>query len=508
MIVYGYDVTNPANVTFTNAGTGLTPDIRIVNAEVKNNLTTGAASLKFDFNDKLALKFGGMYKQFAFKALQQQRPAASGNNTANLANFGFAQFAADFPNLSALSENLTGWGNQLGLPAGSVTGWVVPNVQQYIEKLGLLCNCVNKYGNWTVDNTAALAQNREVGEKDTALFTQVDYSISMLGGRSLRGNAGVRYVRTRTDSTGFTGTTVVSVPNTYTDWLPSLNASLDILPNFISRFAYAKVMSRPGLGNLNPGGSINTTFGAQNATIGNPLLDPYRANNYDLSFEWYPAQGSLDGVALFYKDVGSTIQNITAIEPYGNTGLPISLLPAGQDATSIYTVTRSRNSPGGYIRGAEFNWQQPFTFLPGIWRNFGTSLNYTYVKSSVIYFLSTAANAPATRDQFVNVSPHSVNATLFYDDKKFSAHISLAYRDDYIIGLPFKAGIPEGYYSYPTTNVDASMSYALTTRLKLTADLLNLTNQASDQYSGATRKAQRVYSTTGRQFFLGASYVW
>ena len=85
-------------------------------------------------------------------------------------------------------------------------------------------------------------------------------------------------------------------------------------------------MSRPGLGNLNPGGSINTTFGAQNATIGNPLLDPYRANNYDLSFEWYPAQGSLVGVALFYKDVGSTIQNITAIEPYGNTGLPISLL--------------------------------------------------------------------------------------------------------------------------------------------------------------------------------------
>ncbi|MEO5493670.1 MAG: TonB-dependent receptor [Sphingomonas sp.] len=506
LINYGYDVNNVANVTFTNAGTGLTPDIRLVNARVKNNLFTAAGNLNFRATEALDFKVGAQYKRFNFNALQNQRPAISGNNTADLTKFGFAQFATDFPSLSALSTSVTGFGQGLGLPAGSVSTWVVPDVDAFISKLGLLCNCTNKYGDFTVNNTAALAQNRDVREEDKAVYGQMNFDFKVLGGRALRGNLGLRYVRTDVVSAGFTGTTRVSVPNGYDDFLPSANISLDVTDRFIVRAAAAKVMSRPGLGNLNPGGSINTTFGAQTASIGNPLLDPYRAKNYDLSFEYYPQKGAFYGIALFYKDVGSTIQTIASLEPYGNTGLPLSLLPAGQDATTIYTVTRSRNSPGGYIEGVEVNLQQPFTFLPGFLGHFGASVNYTYVKSSVLYFLSTAANAAATKDQFINVSPHSVNATFFYDDNRFSAHISLAYRSAYLIALPFKAGIADGFYSYGTTNVDASFSFALTKRFKITGDALNLTDQKGDQYSGKDRKAQRVFSTTGRQFFLGASY--
>jgi outer membrane receptor protein involved in Fe transport len=130
------------------------------------------------------------------------------------------------------------------------------------------------------------------------------------------------------------------------------------------------------------------------------------------------------------------------------------------------------------------------------------------VKSRVLYYLSAGVKATTTHDQFVNVSPNSVNATIFYDDSKFSAHLSLAYRDAYLTALPFKAEVPDGNYSYATTNLDASASYAINKHLKITADALNLTNQPADQYSGAVRKAQRVYSKTGRQFFLGAAYTF
>jgi hypothetical protein len=44
--------------------------------------------------------------------------------------------------------------------------------------------------------------------------------------------------------------------------------------------------------------------------------------------------------------------------------------------------------------------------------------------------------------------------------------------------------------------------------VKFTFDALNLTNQAADQYSGKIRKSQRVFSKTGRQFFLGAAYTF
>jgi TonB-dependent receptor len=527
LINYGYDVTNPANVTFTNAGTGLTPDIRIVRAAVDNTLRTGAGNFKFEANDNITLKAGVMYKDFEFRATQTQRlfgnngPPCTVSSTSPTAvagsppaactgyqTFNFTQFATDFPSLGTLSSNLTGWGSQLGLPAGSVTGWVVPDVNKFINGLGLLCNCANKYGDFTLAINSALGSNRSVEEKDLAFYGQADFNFD-LGGHTLRGNLGLRYVKTDVNSTGYLSLTqTVSVPNSYHDWLPSFNASFDVTRDLILRAAFAKVMARPGFNALNPGGSVNTTFGAQSATIGNPLLDPYRAKNYDLSLEWYPQKGAFYGIALFYKDVSSTIQNLAAQEAFGNTGLPLTLLPSGQDASTIYLVTRFRNTSGGYIEGLEINVQQPFTFLPGFLSHFGVAANYTHVKSSVLYYLSAGVTATTTHDQFVNVSPNSVNATLFYDDNRFSTHVSVAYRDAYLTALPFKAEVPDGNYSYATTNIDASMSFKVSDHFKITADALNLTNQAADQYSGKVRKSQRVFSTTGRQFFLGASYTF
>lgn len=526
-ISYGYDVANAANVSFTNAGTGLTPDIRITNQTVSNKLKTAGVSLQFQATDSIALKGGAMYKDFTFETTQLQRLfgnngppcTVSASSTAAVAGsppaactgyttFNFAQFAADFPTLAALSTNINHWGGQLGLPAGSVKSWVVPDAAAFASKLDLLCNCANKYGDFRLAINSALGNNRTIGEKDAALFLQSDFNFDV-GGHALRGNVGVRYVKTDVEATGYTSlTSQITVPNSYKDVLPSANLSYEIRPDLIARAAAAKVMSRPAFASLTPGGSVNTTFGAQSATIGNPLLNPYRAKNYDLSLEWYPSKGAFYGIALFYKDVLSTIQNLAAQEPFGNTGLPLSLLPAGQDATTVYTVTRFRNTSGGYIEGVELNAQQPFTFLPGIWQNFGVAANYTYVRSKVLYYLSAGLTATTTRDEFVNVSPNSINATLYYEDTRFSARVSVAYRDAYLTALPFKAEVPDGNFSYATKNVDASFGYKLSEQMKLTVDMLNLTNQAGDQYSGEFRQAQRVFSKTGRQFFAGVSYTF
>jgi iron complex outermembrane receptor protein len=515
-INYGYDVTNPANVTFTNAGTGLTPDIRVVKAAVFNTLLTTEANAKFRLNDTFTIKGGVSLKSFDFQSKQVQRLYGNNGPTAVTATgtipFNFAQFATDFPGSAPLSETITGFGKQLKMPAGSVTSWVVPDVAAYIDKLGLLCNCSNKYGDFTLAINSALGNNRAVQEKDTAAYLQTDFDAEILNGRRLRGNLGVRYVKTDLDATGYTSlTSQITVNNKYSDWLPSLNVALDVKENLVARFAAAKVMARPSFGNLTPGGSVNTTFGAQSATIGNPFLDPYRAKNYDFSLEWYPSEGVILSATVFDKEIASSIQTIATTEAYGLTGLPMGLLPAGQDANTPYLVTRSRNTQGGYIRGIELNYQQPFKFLPAPFDNLGTMLNYTYVDSSVLYYLSTGtATTPATQihDQFLNVSPHSVNATLYYEDTKLSARVSVAYRDEYLTALPFKSEVPDANGSYATTNIDASVSYKLTDKLKLTFDALNITNQEADQWSGKTRRSQRVFSSTGRQFFFGASYVF
>jgi len=49
--------------------------------------------------------------------------------------------------------------------------------------------------------------------------------------------------------------------------------------------------------------------------------------------------------------------------------------------SQTYTVSSYRNGGSASIAGVELNLQTPFTFLPGVLRNFGGAFNYTYTDS-------------------------------------------------------------------------------------------------------------------------------
>jgi hypothetical protein len=103
-------------------------------------------------------------------------------------------------------------------------------------------------------------------------------------------------------------------------------------------------------------------------TTGNPYLEPYRARNYDLSFEWYFAPQALASVALFRKEVGTFTQSgsITGLT-YAQTGAPISSLSASSPAAlsigtannqllqPIWTLSTTVNGSGASLQGS--NWR-------------------------------------------------------------------------------------------------------------------------------------------------------
>ncbi|KAG0924682.1 hypothetical protein G6F31_019029 [Rhizopus arrhizus] len=115
-----------------------------------------------------------------------------------------------------------------------------------------------------------------------------------IGSLPLSGNVGVRYVRTKQSSTGLStlasGTTSTTATRTYDDTLPSFNLVAEVTPDFLIRLGAAKVMTRPGLGSLTPGATVAVAGGARTISSGNPNLDPTRATNVDLGFEWYFAE--------------------------------------------------------------------------------------------------------------------------------------------------------------------------------------------------------------------------
>jgi len=494
ILSYGFDATNPNNWQFLNGY----DNIREFTNKVTNRLHTAKGDLKWQVNDQFTVKFGGAYKRFNFISARQQRIAG----TTTIPTLGSAGLTIGDVSTAPISINT------IGLPNGATSSFIVPNIGKIMDAFGVDCYCVNQYGDFRLGSlgTGAQGDNRSVQEEDVSPYLQFDFNMD-LGSMALRGDAGIRYAHTHQYSEGFVGIgTPVNFTRNYEDWLPALNLALDITPKLTARFAAAKVMSRPSLSFLTPGGSISTVNPPFSATIGNPQLDPYRATNLDASIEWYFQPGALLSVAYFHKDVSSFVQQISSISTYAAAGLPLELLTPSQDPNTTTTITSYANSAGGKIDGVEVQYQQPFTFLPGFLKHFGTILNYTHIKSNISYILTTNAAGPTFIRPLTNVSPNSANATLYYEDAKFSIRGSLAYRDEYLRMVPLRAGYADTTGSYSSTNFDMSASYKLTPHVTLTVDAINLTNQPSSYWDGEDRRDQQIYSSTGRQFFFGARY--
>ncbi|WP_411833396.1 TonB-dependent receptor [Pseudoxanthomonas mexicana] len=392
-----------------------------------------------------------------------------------------------------------------GISAGGVNRWLVPDVGAFQDALDIH----GGGGIYTVhDNLAALAaNNRTVNEKSLGFYVQGDFNFD-LGSIPVRGNVGVRRVNTELTSDGWSFVGGVPTPtrvvHEYDDTLPSLNLAAEVSENFVVRLAAAEVMTRPNLGFLNPGATVSASGGAFTVTSGNPKLEPFRAKTLDLNLEWYFDNEALLSLGVFHKDIDSYVQTSRESRPYNTSGLPDSLL-AGTIATpsDIFTFNQPLNTPGGDLKGYEVSYQQPFTFLPGFWKDFGVQLNYTWVDSEIQYLSSSGA--PSAKGPMVGLSKNAWNATVYYDNSRFSARVSAAYRDEFINTIPGREGSDVEATSESTT-VDASISWRVTDKLTLSLEGLNLTDEWTDLWMDTAGDRSIAYTHTGRQFMLGFRY--
>ena len=187
--------------------------------------------------------------------------------------------------------------------------------------------------------------------------------------------------------------------------------------------------------------------------MGNPFVNPFRASNFDLSFEWYIGDEGLVAMALFYKDVDSFPQNVGTegtLDEYmkgsfydnyvaGITDVPLSAHIANG---GLFRVTQPRDAPGGYIKGLELSYQQPFTFLPAPWSNFGVIANYTHIESELEYIINATTGETQT-GPYLDASPDAFNGTLYYQADKWQARIAGSYRSEYMQAFPVAAGTCE-----------------------------------------------------------------
>jgi TonB-dependent receptor len=517
---YSYDFRDGRNPTFNygnlnvaNPASFTLGEIRLRPQYVDNIFKVARAQLEFDVTEQFTIRVGGDYKKFGYSSEEFRR--ASETDVAGLVAPGQL---GPLSSLYSFSPDT---------PLGGTPGtFVVPNLQAFADTLGIYSN-TGRFALTGVTNASARGNFTTVDERDLGAFAQAVYD-GEIAGLAVRADAGIRYVETRQISTGYqntpTGFTLLEVSRTYDDWLPSANLSVNVTDDFVVRAAAAKVIARPNIATVNPGGSFSISGGNRTLSLGNPFINPTEATDYDLSFEWYFARESALVVGLFYKDISSFVATTTQQIPFNQLGLPESLL-SGTSAqpTDLFTVTQPVDSEGGSLKGVEVGFQTPFRFLPGLLSNMGVQANYTYVKSDIIYPLATAANAPTVTQPLVNLSKHSANATLYYEDEIFSLRGSVAYRSGYLTAVPGRNGVAPGAGpvfnpnsgqptfndvegTHGSINVDVSASVKISDNFSLTFEAINLTDEYSDQYIDSAANRLSVYHHTGRQFYFGTRF--
>ncbi len=493
---YSYDfrnsVTHPVfnyGIDPTDANGWTLAEVRLRPQYASNSFDNGALDFTWNFGPAFTLRGGLLAKDYTFDTSEYRRrsetvvPAfADGSYTVPAALVDIAR---------------------LGGVAGSPDAWAVPDLAALSKLLGIYS------GQGIYQLYERNATRRSVEERDRGAWLMGEFGFDV-GSVPVSGNVGVRRVKTTQSSTGYStvdGAMVLThVSRDYTDTLPSLNLVAELAPDLMLRFGAAKVMARPGLSSLTPGTTLSLSSGHRFVNGGNPNLDPIRARTLDLGVEWYFQEGGLLGLALFHKDIESFVQGTSTVMPFTASGLPASLLDGtGVSPNEDFTFTRPLNTPGGDLKGAEFNYVQPFSFLPGRWSNLGLQLNYTWVDSQIQYLTSTGAASLKT--DLTGLSKNSYNSTLFYEGEQLGARVSYTHRDGYYTQVPASVAGFSFHGMDAVDTVDASISWKIDDHLEISLEGINLTNETSNEWVGTSAwKLPLTYTQTGREFLLGLRY--
>ncbi|WP_308364002.1 MULTISPECIES: TonB-dependent receptor [unclassified Microbulbifer] len=471
-MAYGFDLSNPANWELSEYRDRL--------YDASSETEHASFDLEFDLSDAFTLKAGASSKFYGYEIRGQR---------------------ADKLFSEADIEDGTRDGNACGISAalsGGDGSTVNSGGQTYFMADFARSSELMASGCW--DYAPRAGDNRKVDEDSLGYFAQIDMDTEVFGHR-LRGNLGVRQVTTELAATGLTVFTdeddvdqevYATVKHEYDDTLPALNLAYNLSDDVILRAGAAKVMSRPNLTDLNPGGSVSI-FGEPRVSYGNPYIEPFRAKAYDLSAEWYFAENALVSLALFQKDIDSFPTSDRVDMPWSETGLPDSMLGAQVDQLkdAVFEVSRRVNGGGAEVKGWELQYQQPLTFLPGPeWvRDFGVQSNYTRVEGE------TDSGNP-----FTGLSEESYNFTLYWENEDFQARISNAYRGEYFRNLSREEKVGA------SNHIDLSASYNVNDNWKLSFEAINIGDEPKYRYLGEDEKRLYDEHFTGAQYYLGATY--
>ncbi|GGB38794.1 TonB-dependent receptor [Sphingomonas metalli] len=268
----------------------------------------------------------------------------------------------------------------------------------------------------------------------------------------------------------------------YLDVLPSVNAILHFSPKLQLRAAWTYDVGRPSAQALNPATSINATNPNQvYGQGGNPNARATTTNKYDMSLEYYFGEaGSISLAAWKWRQDG-----------YLQTQLRSEILPGYADPVLVY---RPYNAGRGKFTGIEASATSFFTFLPGVLKSFGGTVNFTYNKTQQEYPVFDAKNNVTGYlvRPWLYTSKYVYNVIGFFERGGLNVRVAYNWRSKQVYSV-------NPYYYYdnrftdPVERLDASINYDITKQLTLSVEASNLTRNGVQLYWNSRDIPQDIY---------------
>jgi len=265
----------------------------------------------------------------------------------------------------------------------------------------------------------------------------------------------------------------------YTDVLPSLNLRFDASDEVVLRAGVYRSLVRPNLADLAPRFLVEQN---DEAELGNPDLDPYKAWNYDLSAEWYFGRNAVLQVGPFYKQIDDFIVTTYASDTV-------------YDGTPVDELSRPDNGDKATVFGVELNYQQALDFLPAPFDGLLVGANYTYVDSEGRFNTEDGQRKIA----LPGTSKTVYNAMLGYEKHGFSLRLAATHRSEYLDEV--SPGADEDRWVLSHLQYDLTARYRITPQLQVFAEGINLSDEPF-------RAAYRGTAAGGDRLSQFEEYSW
>ncbi|WP_297506758.1 TonB-dependent receptor [uncultured Caulobacter sp.] len=366
-------------------------------------------------------------------------------------------------------------------------------------------------------NADVLVKSWNVTEKVAVGYLKANIDAAM-GDVPVTGNFGFEIVRTDQSSTALgasgTGTGVVrttlSGGKVYTDFLPSVNLQFHLPAEQSLRLAVARTLARPRMDQMrasktfsydqSKAGNTNVNFSAWSGSGGNPELEPWRADAYDVSYEKYFGRQAYISLAAFYKDLKTYVYDQSVVFDF--TGFPIGGGPT--PATRLGLVTTPQNGKGGSLKGLEFAASMPGALLTPALDGFGATFSASYTKSSI------QPNPGDPRQPIPGLSRNVANLTVYYEKNGFSFRVSDRYRSKFL-GEVTGFGNGRNYRMVKGESVvDSQIGYTFDkgpmAGLSVLAQVNNLTDEPFTTFQNNDERQVIDYQRYGRTYLIGLNY--